>query len=49
MALAQAKSQSCALDLEKAIYFGGRNAVHTVDRFSLAPEQVVEVDRQIEI
>jgi K+ transporter len=26
-----------------------RNSVHTVDRFSLSPAQVVEIGRQVEI
>lgn len=72
MVLAQAKRQGCPVDLEGALYFGGRdevvrgeakggligwrrmlfsfmyrNAVHTVDRFSLPPTRFVEVGRQV--
>ncbi|OYV54804.1 MAG: potassium transporter Kup [Acidiphilium sp. 20-67-58] len=74
LALREARTQGCPVDLDKALYFGARddvvrakfknglmiwqrllfgfmyrNSVHTVDRFSLTPEQVVEIGRQIEI
>jgi len=72
--LSLAKTQGCPIDLQNALYFGGRddvvrspkthgwrlfqdllfgfmyrNAVHTVDRFSLAAGQVVEVGRRVEV
>jgi KUP system potassium uptake protein len=74
LSLAAARSEACPIDLDNALYFGGRddavrtrssdgmmawrrrlfgfmyrNSVHTVDRFSLPPAQVVEIGRQIEV
>ncbi len=74
LALREAHLQGCPVDVEHALYFGGRddvvrgkesqglpvwqhllfgfmyrNAVHTVDRFSLPPAQVIEVGRQVEV
>jgi KUP system potassium uptake protein len=48
--IVQSKSKDGLVSWRRLLFgFMYRNSVHTVDRFSLSPQQVVEIGRQVEV